>query len=139
MRRPDWPPRLWSLCVGSGLLDRWANTASPTSRVVEVPSWSGASSPAPVVTSIARFICLASSSGPKFPSISAPLTIPLPAMSGAEPCIGSNMLGWRRCGSRLALATTPRLPAKAQVGEDVGKQVGGYDSFQVLRPEHEAG
>src|SRR3712207_5444928 len=41
------------------------------------------------------------------------LAMPLPAMSGAEPCTGSNMLGRRRCGSRLALAATPRLPARA--------------------------
>ncbi len=38
------------------------------------------------------------------------LTTPLPAMSGAEPCTGSNIEGNRRCGSRLALAARPMLP-----------------------------
>ena len=37
-------------------------------------------------------------------------TIPLPAISGAEPCTGSNMEGKRRLGSRLALAARPMLP-----------------------------
>ena len=36
--------------------------------------------------------------------------MPLPAMSGAEPCTGSNMDGKRRSGSRLALAARPMLP-----------------------------
>ncbi len=50
--------------------------------------------------------------------MSAPLSIapiglamPRPAMSGADPCSGSNMLGDRRSGLRLALAARPRLPA----------------------------
>ena len=41
------------------------------------------------------------------------LAMPWPAMSGAEPWTGSNMLGLRRSGSRLALAAIPRLPARA--------------------------
>ena len=38
------------------------------------------------------------------------LAMPWPAMSGALPWTGSNMLGWRRSGSRLALAAMPKLP-----------------------------
>src|ERR1041384_6185414 len=41
------------------------------------------------------------------------LASPCPAMSGAEPCTGSNMLGKRRSGLRFALAARPRLPARA--------------------------
>jgi hypothetical protein len=37
-------------------------------------------------------------------------TTPLPAISGAEPCTGSNIEGKRRDGSRLALAASPILP-----------------------------
>ena len=38
------------------------------------------------------------------------LAMPLPAMSGAEPCTGSNMLGKARSGLMLALAARPMLP-----------------------------
>ena len=40
--------------------------------------------------------------------------MPWPAMSGAEPWTGSNMLGKRRSGLKLALAARPRLPARAE-------------------------
>src|SRR5438067_1133546 len=40
------------------------------------------------------------------------LTSPLPAMSGAEPCTGSNIEGKRRSGSRLALGARPMLPTR---------------------------
>ena len=42
------------------------------------------------------------------------LEMPLPAMSGAEPWTGSNIDGKRRSGLRLALAASPRLPARAE-------------------------
>jgi hypothetical protein len=38
------------------------------------------------------------------------LTTPLPAISGAEPCTGSNMDRNRRVGSRVALGASPMLP-----------------------------
>ena len=41
------------------------------------------------------------------------LAIPWPAMSGAEPCTGSNIEGWRRVGSMFALGGMPRLPCSA--------------------------
>ena len=39
-------------------------------------------------------------------------TTPLPAISGAEPCTGSNIEGKRRVGSRLALAAIPMEPTR---------------------------
>ena len=50
------------------------------------------------------------------------------------------MLGWRRSGSRLALAAMPRLPAEgaAEVGEDVAEEIGADDDLERLRPQHEA-
>ena len=39
--------------------------------------------------------------------------MPCPAMSGAEPCTGSNMLGCARETSRLPLAARPMPPAMA--------------------------
>ena len=44
--------------------------------------------------------------------VASGLTMPLPAMSGAEPCTGSNMDGKRRVGSRFALAARPMLPTR---------------------------
>jgi hypothetical protein len=41
--------------------------------------------------------------------------MPRPAMSGAEPCTGSNIDGWRRVGSRLALGARPRPPVTVAV------------------------
>src|SRR5579875_2512340 len=41
------------------------------------------------------------------------LARPCPAISGAEPCTGSNSDGWDRVGSRFALAARPRLPCNA--------------------------
>src|ERR1044072_8842303 len=40
---------------------------------------------------------------------------PGPAMSGAEPCTGSNIDGWRRVGSRFALGARPRPPVTVAV------------------------
>ena len=47
---------------------------------------------------------------PALRMVASGLTIPFPAMSGAEPCTGSNIDGKRRCGSRFALAASPMLP-----------------------------
>jgi hypothetical protein len=73
--------------------------------VVAVPPTSRVSTPEPVVASTAFCSRAASSASPKCSSISAPdrmvpigLATPCPAMSGAEPCTGSNMLGKRRSG-----------------------------------------
>ena len=42
--------------------------------------------------------------------VASGFTTPFPAISGAEPCTGSNMEGNRRSGSRLAEAASPMLP-----------------------------
>src|SRR5690606_18500361 len=62
----------------------------------------------------------ASSPSPRNSSISAAdstaavgLASPLPAMSGAEPCTGSNMLGPVRAGLRLADEAKPTPPETA--------------------------
>jgi len=39
--------------------------------------------------------------------------IPCPAMSGADPCTGSNIDGWSRSGLRFAAGAMPMLPATA--------------------------
>src|SRR6266851_9524942 len=39
--------------------------------------------------------------------------MPFPAMSGADPWIGSNIDGWRRSGLMLPLGAIPRLPDTA--------------------------
>ena len=64
---------------------------------------------------------------------------PVPAMSGAEPCTGSNIDGPVRAGLRLAEAAEPD-PAgdrAAEVGEDVAEQVVGDDHVVAARVLHE--
>src|SRR5438874_2513372 len=77
-----------------------ARMASVTCRVVAVPPRSGVRRPEAVVASMARITLAASTVRPRLSSISAALQIapiglamPWPAMSGAEPWTGSNMLG----------------------------------------------
>ena len=59
----------------------------------------------------------------------------LPAMSGALPCTGSNMLGAVRSGLMLALAARPMPPATAAPsdGQDVAEHVVGDDDVEPLR------
>ncbi len=47
---------------------------------------------------------------PAHRNVASGLTIPWKAMSGADPCTGSNIEGKRRVGSRLALGASPMLP-----------------------------
>jgi len=95
-------------------------TAAVTSPVRAEPPRSGGSTPAAVVASMAASTRAAQVSRPRWRSSRAPLpiapngsAIPFPAMSGALPCTGSNMLGALRSGFRFALAAMPRLPASA--------------------------
>ena len=62
----------------------------------------------------------AASSWPRWESIIAPdqiwpmgLQMPRPAMSGAEPCTGSNIDGKRRSGLMFAEGAMPMVPAMA--------------------------
>ena len=92
---------------------RRSHTASPTCDVDAVPPRSvglGALQSLRV-HSIACMTSLPSSGWPRKSSIidtdqiiAIGLAMPLPAMSGAEPCMGSNMDGYRLSGLRLAPA-----------------------------------
>ena len=77
-------------------------------------------SPDASAVSTASSTVRAASASPRWSSIIAPartiasgLAMPRPAMSGAEPCTGSNMEGWVRAGFRFALGARPRLPVIA--------------------------
>ena len=76
------------------------------------------------------------------PSIIAPaqmaaigLAMPLPAMSGAEPWIGSNIDGVVRSGLMLPPGRHAEAAGdgRADVGEDVAEQVRGDDHVERLR------
>ncbi len=100
----------------------------------------------PSTASIARTIGAAASACPRCSSISAPdqicpigLAMPLPAMSGAEPCTGSNSrrkhalgidVGRRRDADRAA----DRGP---EVGKNVAEQVRADDDVETVRALHE--
>ena len=69
------------------------------------------------ISSTACMIALLAAFSPRWSSIIAPaqtaptgLALPVPAMSGADPCTGSNMPGWDRSGLMLALAAMPIPP-----------------------------
>ena len=88
----------------------------------------------------------AASPSPRKSSISAALedrrvglALPVPTMSGAEPCTGSNIDGPVRAGLRLAddARPMPPLTRAAEVGEDVAEQVVGDDHVVALRVLHE--
>ena len=61
------------------------------------------------------------------------LAMPRPAMSGAEPCTGSNIDGCRRVGSRFALGARPRPPVTVAVisEQDVAEEVRGHDHVEA--------
>ena len=65
--------------------------------------------------------------------------MPRPAMSGAEPCTGSNIEGYSRSGLMLADGAMPIVPAhgRAEVGEDVAEQVGADDDVEPVGMLHE--
>jgi hypothetical protein len=98
-----------------------ASTASVSSSVVAVPPRSAVRDvPSAVTASTASSTAAAASASPRWSSIMLPvhraaigLAIPCPAMSGADPWTGSNMLGWRRCGLMLPPAATPIPPTTA--------------------------
>ena len=88
----------------------------------------------------------AASASPRNSSISAAdrmaaigLALSWPAMSGAEPCTGSNIDGPVRAGLRLADEASPMPPRHraAEVGEDVAEEVVGDDHVVALRVLHE--
>lgn len=99
------------------------HTASVTSFVLWLPPRSLVLTPATVTFSIACMRTSATASSLPLPThrtISAAdqnaptgFAMPLPAISGAEPWIGSNMEGFLRVGSRLEEGAMPILPASA--------------------------
>ena len=81
------------------------------------------------------------SRSPRCSSIIAPdqiwpigLAMPLPAMSGAEPCTGSNSDGNVRSGLMLADGAMPIVPVhgRAEVGQDVAEQVRADDDVEAV-------
>src|SRR5262249_58628053 len=95
-----------------------ATTASATSTVVPLPPTSGVRG-LPAFNTVATAFRTAaalfasprcSSNMPADKIAASGLAMPLPAMSGAEPCTGSNMLGYVRSGLMLPLAARPMLP-----------------------------
>ncbi len=65
--------------------------------------------------------------------------MPCPAMSGADPCTGSNMEGYSRSGLMLppgAIAMVP-VVAGTEVREDVAEKVRGDDHGEPVRVAHE--
>src|SRR3989338_2182922 len=95
-------------------------TAAPTSAVPDFPFMSGVRGPSTITRSIARTTSAAASARPRCSSISAPdqiapigLAMPLPAMSGAEPCTGSKIEGAVLSGLMLPEAAIPIVPAVA--------------------------
>ena len=62
-----------------------------------------------------------------------------PAMSGADPCTGSNIDGPVRAGLRFADDAKPDAArhGSAEVGEDVAEQVVGHDHVVAVWVLHE--
>ena len=94
----------------------------------------------------ASWIRVAASVSPRNSSIIAALMIaargsatPVPAMSGAEPCTGSNSEGPVRAGFRFRGCGPPDAPADRtpEVGEDVAEQVVGDNDVVLLGALHE--
>src|SRR6056297_1607989 len=97
-----------------------STTASTTSVVLALPPMSAVVIPAARVSRSARMTSSPQSGKPSCSSIIAPhhiwpigLAIPCPAMSGAEPCTGSNMEGYSLLGLIFAEGAIPILPAIA--------------------------
>src|SRR5437868_12801845 len=100
--------------------------ACPKSLVLALPPISGVRTPDFANTvSMALSTMSAASSSCKWRSIMAPdqicatgFAIPRPAMSGAEPCTGSNIDGYFRSGLRLADGANPMDPTTAAPRSD---------------------
>src|SRR5439155_878437 len=94
-----------------------AAIALPTSAVVALPPMSRVRGPSASTRSIARMIASPASLRPRCSSIIAPdqicpigFAMFLPAMSGAEPCTGSNTEGNLRSGLMLPEGAMPMVP-----------------------------
>src|SRR5580692_1298783 len=111
---------------GSATADISCATASPTSRVLARPPRSGVCMSGLSSTASKAFsTALAAFGSPRCSNIMAPdqiwamgLAMPFPAMSGAEPCTGSNMEGNCRSGLRLAAGAKPIEPTTAAARSD---------------------
>ena len=88
----------------------------------------------------------AASASPRCSSIIAPdqiwpigLAMPLPAMSGAEPCTGSNSDGKSRSGLMFAEGAMPIVPhtGRPEVGQDVAEQIRADYDIEPIGVEHE--
>ena len=123
-------------------------TASVICRVVAPPPRSGVwQAGSAVARSIARISRSAACGSPRCSSIKAPdqsvpigLAMPRPAMSKAEPWIGSNIEGAARSGFRFAVGAIPSEPASAAARSErmsacrlVATIVSSVDGRSVMR------
>ena len=69
------------------------------------------------------------------------LAMPLPAMSGAEPCTGSNIDGYSFSGLMLPPGAIPIEPGdgRAEIGEDVAEEVRRHHHVEPVRVLDEVG
>ena len=67
------------------------------------------------------------------------LAIPCPAISGAEPCTGSNMEGKSLSGFKFAEGAMPMEPTTAgpEVGKNIPEKIGSDDDIEPLRMANE--
>src|SRR5712692_4522091 len=108
------------LADGDDLHRTASATALPSSWVLAVPPMSRVRGPSTSTVSMARTIASAACLFPRWSSIMAPdqicpigLAMLRPAMSGAEPCTGSNIEGYSRSGFRFADGALPMVTVTA--------------------------
>mmetsp|Transcript_36612 Transcript_36612/g.84976 ORF Transcript_36612/g.84976 Transcript_36612/m.84976 type:complete len:483 (-) Transcript_36612:1085-2533(-) len=116
--------------LGAGVGDGLHGGAILAARAIASPSWAQEALPprsgvlgaagSASTASMAAMTASCAAWWPRKSSIIAPaqiwpmgLAMPLPAMSGAEPCTGSNRLGHSRVGFRLAEGATAMVPVQA--------------------------
>src|SRR5207253_1630137 len=94
--------------------------ALPISEVLALPPMSRVRGPSRTTVSMARTTASPACLSPRCSSIMAPdqicptgLAMPWPAISGADPCTGSNIEGYSRSGLRLADGAIPMVPVTA--------------------------
>lgn len=125
------PPRNWQLIPLPYFLAMWydflisSQTASVTSTVFALPPRSAVTMPRSHTRSTTSNSFVLASSSPSQANISAlvqkvatGLATPFPVISNADPCIGSNILGFFRVGSKLEVGAMPIDPANAAARSD---------------------
>ena len=66
--------------------------------------------------------------------------MPFPAMSGADPCTGSNIEGNTSSGFKFADGAIPIEPAgRPKIGQNVTEQIGPDDHIEPIGMAHKVG